>query len=99
MYRNLTRRTFVTTALSGIGAVALNNTIEFAIETDKLKTAISQGKQLYATTDFSDNIIINHRGNRYGNPVGRTPDYYANHRCFMNIDQLNQLHKYLASLG
>ena len=59
----------------------------------------SNAKQLYATTDFSDNIIINHRGNRYDTPAVRSDEYYTRHKCFMDRAQLDGLHKYLASVG
>jgi hypothetical protein len=101
MNRSFTRRSFVTTTLSGMGAVAFGNPIgSFTkVEMTNVNNRNSKAKQLFATTDFSDNIIINHRGNRYGNPVLRDDDYYDNHRCFMDRAQLDGLHEFLAKLG
>jgi hypothetical protein len=101
MTKQFTRRSFVTTTLSGIGAVTLGNPLGSfpALNSPERKGGSSTTKRLYATTDFSDNIIINHRGNRYGTPVPRDEDYYNHHRCFMNRNQLDGLHKFLASVG
>ena|GEM_PF-467485 len=101
MNKKLTRRSFVTTTLSGMGAVALGipfgsfTEVKMADTKDRKSTA----KRLFATTDFSDNIVINLRGNRYGTPVERSDDYYQNNRCFMDKKQLDELHKFLASVG
>lgn len=99
MSKKFSRRTFITATLSGFGAVTLGSPVESFTISDNFKTEILQGKRLYATTDYADNIIINHRGSRYGIPVNRTPEYYANNECFMNVKQLDDLHKFLASMG
>ena len=101
MNRKFTRRSFVTTTLSGIGAVALGNPSgSFKnMEMTGGKNGNSKTKRLFATTDFSDNIVINNRGNRYGTPIERSDDYYANNSCFMDKKQLDELHKFLASIG
>lgn len=101
MNTKFTRRSFVTTSLSGIGAVALNSSLgAFSkVESTGRKSSLPKAKQLFATTDFSDNVIINHRGSRYGLPEPRDTMYYENHKCFMNRKQLDDLHQYLASAG
>ena len=101
MNRNFTRRSFMTTTLSGIGAVTLGSPSGSFMNKKMAdqKTVNSKAKQLYATTDYSDNIVINNRGNRYGTPVERSDDYYANNSCFMDKKQLDELHKFLASIG
>lgn len=101
MNNKLTRRSFVTTTLSGMGAVALGNPLgSFTkVNVADTKNRKSTAKRLLATTDFSDNIVINHRGTRYGTPVERSDDYYENNRCFMDKKQLDELHRLLASIG
>ncbi|HXK66496.1 MAG TPA: hypothetical protein PK348_09525, partial [Spirochaetota bacterium] len=59
--------------------------------TTGVKTNRQREKKLFATTDFFDNIVINHRGSRYGNPETRTFEYYHKHKCFMDKAQLDQL--------
>ncbi len=89
------RRDFLSTALLGAGGVVLSlNAYPF--------TNISKpsgGKKLFATTDYVDNIIINNRGSRYGTPVERGDGYYEQGKCYMDREQLDGLHKYLASIG
>ncbi|HBL74760.1 MAG: hypothetical protein A2W90_15090 [Bacteroidetes bacterium GWF2_42_66] len=84
-----------------MGAVAFGNSLGSVtkVEITSGNTGKSATKQLYTTTDYSDNILINLRGNRYGTPVERSDDYYANNRCFMDKKQLDELHKFLASVG
>lgn len=101
MSAKFTRRSFVTTTLSGLGAVALNSSPgSFTeMETTNKKNGRSKAKQLFATTDFGDNIVINLRGNRYGTPEPRNAGYYEKHMCFMDKKQLDSLHQFLASAG
>jgi len=56
-------------------------------------------KRLFATTDYSDNVLINLQGSRYGAPVQRDDDYFKSNRCFMDRKQFDELHKFLASVG
>ena len=101
MNKKFTRRSFVTTTLSGMGAVAISSPLNTFTKIEKAnkKTGDSGVKKLFATTDYSDNIIINLRGSRYGTPVIRSDDYYDNNKCFMDRNQLDGLHKILASAG
>lgn len=101
MNTKFTRRSFVTTTLTGMGAVAMSNPIGTFTKIEEIskKTGSLQRKKLFATTDYSDNVIINLRGTRYGTPVERTDEYYENHQCFMDRSQLDGLHKVLASAG
>ncbi len=101
MNKKFTRRSFVTTTLTGLGGVALGSSPGLLKEPEKTrgKVRASKAKSLFATTDFSDNILINHQGTRYGSPVNRSEDYYSNNRCFMNRKQLDELHKFLVSIG
>jgi hypothetical protein len=97
--KNLSRRSFVTTTLSGIGALAMSNPLLQCTRIEEASSGNSGKKQLFATTDFFDNVLINHRGSRYGTPVQRDDDYYRNNRCFMDRRQLDELHQLLASVG
>ncbi len=99
MNTKFTRRSFVTTTLSGIGAVTLNSSLGAfkGIEPINKKSRGLKAKELFATTDFIDNVVINDRGNRYGIPEARNTAYYENHKCFMDRKQLDDLHRYLAS--
>jgi len=98
MANKLNRRSFVTT-LSGLGVVTLSQPFgTYHDEAGENKPKKGK-KQLFATTDYTDNIIINHQGTRYGTPVERTDDYYSGNRCFMDKKQLDGLHQVLASLG
>jgi len=101
MKSKITRRTFMMTGLSGMGAVAMGKLpVSFTEEGIPAGgPGNSKAKRLYATTDFSDNIITNHQGSRYGAPKARPEEYYAQHKCFMDRAQLDGLHKYLASVG
>lgn len=101
MKQKLSRRSFVTTTLSTVGALAIGSpVVAFSqVDSSSEKTRKSSKKQLWATTDYSDNVIINLSGSRYGAPVDRSDDYYAENRCFMNLKQLDELHQYLASVG
>lgn len=97
--RKVTRRSFINTTLSGVGAVALGSHLEPFVKTEKIKAAPSNGKWLMATTDYIDNVEINNRGSRYGTPVNRSSGYYDGFKCFMDRSQLDGLHKALVSLG
>ena len=55
--------------------------------------------KLMATTDYTDNIFVNNSGSRYGEPVARDSEYYRKNKCFMDEEQLDQLHQFLASQG
>ena len=99
MNRKITRRSFGTALLSGMGATTIANPVVPILEWIGDRNRDLKARRLFATTDFGDNILINHQGNRYGAPVIRTDDFYRNNRCFMNRKQLDELHKYLASLG
>jgi hypothetical protein len=99
MGSNLSRRLFLATALTGIGTVAISGPVGRMLEMTDRKTGGIKSKRLYATTDYVDNILINYRGNRYGEPVPRTDDYDENYRSFMTKDQLDELHQFLASVG
>ncbi len=99
MTDKLTRRSFLSSSLYGVGGmVALGNLTSFTTlsETNPFE---SGEKMLMATTDYTDNIIINHNGSRYGTPVPRDEDYYRQNKCFFNKEQLDGLHKFLASIG
>lgn len=97
MTHKINRRAFVSTSLMGIGGITLG---AFATSFNRPTPAKpSIRKKLYATTDYSDNVIVNFRGGRYGNPVHRDEEYLRNYRCFMTRAQLDGLHKYLASAG
>lgn len=99
MNKKLTRRSFVMSGLSGIGAFALSNPLLFDRKNERIIAENSKAKRLFATTDIYDNILINCRGSRYGIPIARPDDYYENHRCFMDRTQLDGLHHFLVSLG
>jgi len=101
MGRKLNRRMFVTTTLSGLGGVVLAGPFGTLVQMENPlgKSGKNSSKKLFATTDIFDNILINHRGSRYGKPVERTAEYYENNRCFMDRKQLDELHRFLASLG
>jgi len=87
------------TALSGVGALAISNPLFQCTRIESVPSVSTGKKQLFATTDFYDNILINHQGSRYGAPVPRDEDYYRNNSCFMDRQQLDDLHKFLASVG
>jgi hypothetical protein len=87
------------TSLMGMGRIMLATYVIPLDSTTGVKTNRQREKKLFATTDFFDNIVINHRGSRYGNPVTRTSEYYHKHKCFMDKAQLDQLHRFLASIG
>jgi hypothetical protein len=99
MKHTITRRSFVTTALTGVGALAVSNPLFQCTTIENADSGNSGKKQLFATTDYSDNVLINQQGSRYGAPVLRDDDYYKFNRCFMDIKQLDELHEFLASLG
>lgn len=99
MNSKLNRRLFLTTALTGIGAAAFSGTGGLIMEMPERKKAGAKSKRLYATTDVLDNILINYRGSRYGDPVARPADYDENFRSFMDRRQLDDLHRFLASVG
>ncbi len=95
MSNKINRRSFLTNTALGVGAVALSSsTWPFTNITNH-----SISKKLIATTDYNDNIGINLKGSRYGKPVPRSEEYYANHKCFMDKKQLDELHQVLASFG
>lgn len=99
MKHKITRRSFVTTALTGVGALTVSNPLFQCTRIESVPSKSSGEKRLFATTDFYDNVLINHQGSRYGVPVPRDEDYYKNNRCFMDRKQLDELHKFLASVG
>ncbi|MDX9881659.1 MAG: hypothetical protein RBS73_06305 [Prolixibacteraceae bacterium] len=99
MNKNVTRRSFVTTTLSGMGALAVSNPLFQCTRIESTLSGSTGKKQLFATTDYFDNVLINHRGSRYGEPVPRDDDYYNQNRCFMDRQQLDELHQFLASVG
>ncbi|MEL7586104.1 MAG: hypothetical protein AAGU19_05280 [Prolixibacteraceae bacterium] len=99
MDSKLNRRVFLTTALTGIGAAALSGTGGLVMEMPEKKKPAMTSKRLYATTDVLDNILINYRGSRYGDPVARPAEYDENFRSFMDRRQLEELHRFLASVG
>lgn len=95
----MNRRTFLSHTGYSMGAMTLTG---FSWPFMKSGGAFSQSphaKKLIATTDYTDNIGINHRGSRYGVPIPRSDEYYANYKSFMNKTQLDELHRVLASLG
>ena len=93
------RRTFLSNIAYSTGAVALTGLSSPFIKTTFATPLIGNPKKLLATTDYTDNIIINHRGSRYGKPIKRTPEYYEEHRSFMDRAQLDGLHNFLSSIG
>jgi len=95
----INRRTFLSNMAYAGGAVALTGLSGPFGETTFAAPLISNSKKLMATSDYTDNIFINHRGSRYGKPVKRTPEYYEEHRSFMDRAQLDGLHKFLSSIG
>jgi hypothetical protein len=100
MNPNLSRRLFLSTALTGIGAVAAGGPVGLSGNMPgSADRKNGHSKRLYATTDLLDNILINHRGSRYGEQVARTAGYDEHHRAFMTRDQLDELHRFLASVG
>ncbi len=99
MQNHITRRKFLTHSASGMGMITLATIPGTFITTACAVTKSSTGKKLLATTDYTDNIGVTHRGSRYGTPVPRPDEYYNNHKCYMNKEQLDELHKCLASLG
>lgn len=99
MNKYFTRRSFVATTLSGMGALAVSNPLFQCTRIERTSSGSTGKKQLFATTDYFDNVLINHRGSRYGEPVPRDDDYYNQNRCFMDRQQLDELHQFLASVG
>jgi hypothetical protein len=99
--KSFSRRTFVTTALTGIGAIAYGNLLQIFSAERILgsEKVVPKKKRLYATTDFTDNIEIYDRGTRYGKTFSRSDEYYERNQCFLDKTQLNTLHQFLASLG
>ena len=93
---SIDRRTFLSNMAYGTGAVALTGPF---MKTTFATPLTGTPKKLMATTDYTDNILINHRGSRYGKPIKRTPEYYEEQRSFMNRAQLDGLHKFLSSIG
>jgi len=89
----------MSTSFKGIGGIILGTYVSPFERRTGVKANQQWEKRLFATTDFFDNIVINHRGSRYGNPVNRTPEYYHKHKCFMDKAQLDELHRVLASIG
>ncbi|WP_236973609.1 hypothetical protein [Membranihabitans maritimus] len=96
---NINRRIFLSNMSYGAGSVALTGLFGPLIRTTFTTTLTGSTKKLMATTDYTDNVFINHRGSRYGNPVKRTPEYYEEHGSFMDKVQLDGLHKFLSSIG
>ncbi len=99
MDSKLNRRLFLTTALTGVGAAAFSGTGGLIMQLSERKKIGAKSKRLYATTDFLDNILINYNGSRYENPAVRSADYDENFRSFMDRRQLDDLHRFLASVG
>lgn len=99
MNKNIPRRAFITTTLTGVGGMALASRISPFSDVPEENTGNAWNKNLMATTDYIDNIIINNKGTRYGIPVTRSEEYYLNYGCYFNREQLDDLHKYLASIG
>ena len=95
----INRRTFLSNIAYTSGAVALTGLSGPLVSTSFAAPLAGNSKKLMATTDYTDNIFINHRGSRYGKPVKRTSEYYEQHRSFMNRPQLDGLHKFLSSIG
>ncbi len=95
----LNRRLFLTTALTGIGAVAWGGTGGLVMGAPEKKKSGMRSKRLYATTDVLDNILINYSGSRYGDPVVRSAEYDRNFGSFMDRRQLDEHHRFLASVG
>ena len=79
MLKKINRRSFMTTSLSGVGAIAFSRKISPFIQTTSVKSNIASGKKLLATTDYYDNIL--------------------NCQCFFDRARLDELHKYLSSIG
>lgn len=89
----------MTHTVCGMGVIALTGVSKPFTGSVLTATPASETKKLLATTDFIDNILINHRGSRYGIPKVRSADYYEHHKCYMDRAQIDELHKYLASIG
>ena len=89
------RRNFLSTTLLGTSGVVLSASAYPFLRISKSP----DGKKLFATTDYVDNVIINSRGSRYGTPVARNEEYYKQGKCYMDRAQLDALHKFLASIG
>ena len=97
MSKKIDRRSFLTSSAFTIGALSLNGfTWPF---TSIINSKESKHKKLIATTDYTVSIGRNYRGSRYGAPIPRSEEYYANHKGFLNKKQLDELHKGLASMG
>ena len=93
----INRRTFLTASTSAIGAMSLSG---FAWPfTSIANSKSSNHKKLIATTDYTVSIGRYYRGSRYGPPVPRSEEFYAEHKGFLNKKQLDELHHGLASMG
>lgn len=57
MNKKISRRSFVTTTLCGMGTVALGNMISPGTTISGLNSSLNTAKKLIATTDYFDNII------------------------------------------
>ncbi len=101
MSEKYNRRFFLKTSLAGAGAIAFNNNVFPSIPMSAEKRAsYNKGKKkFHATTDFIDNVYINERGSRYGEPIVRTAEYYKNNKSFMDRAQLDDLHQFFVSVG
>ena len=99
MQHKINRRKFLSNSFFVAGGITLGGAGLPFFQTKVEKQTVSGTKKLFATTDFLDNVIINHRGSRYGTLVSRSQDYYDKYKCYMNRVQLDDLHKFLASIG
>ncbi|MCG8307187.1 MAG: hypothetical protein MI975_07315 [Cytophagales bacterium] len=98
MPNKINRRSFLTHTACVMGVLAGDPTRPF-ITAVRAASQASKTKKLLATTDFIDNVLINHRGSRYGSFKVRSAEYYDRNKCYMDRAQLDQLHKFLASVG
>ena len=56
---HMNRRTFLTRTLSGMGAVAISSATGPFVKTTCAQSKPQTAKKLFATTDYSDNVLVN----------------------------------------
>jgi hypothetical protein len=79
MHSKINRRTFISQASCGIGAVAFSSNNMPFMYASSARSKTGESGKLLATTDYIDNVIKN--------------------KCLFSRENLDQLHKYLSSIG
>ena len=93
------RRAFVSKSMVALGGLPLFTRLSPLVNDSDNPVSEKNKMKLMATTDYTDNIFVNNNGSRYGEPVARDSEYYRENKCFMDKEQLDRLHQFLASQG